>query len=327
VVQTPFAYHAVVRRALVSTVVVLLLTLSARSDEWYMPERQSFTSTDGRWRLVVTPGHIDSQLAYFTDKVNEVPATPDNRARGALYRKRAIGWKLMHRWTLVNEISPVSALVANDGTVVTFDNWHGMGYGDDVIVIYAANGELVRKLGLSDLMDEADILQLPHSTSSIQWAKTYRIDEQRHNVVLQVAAHQTEELPVSLATGEVLVAKHLMFPRPKVTWSGDDVAAATCDDAEAIAAEELVQRATVAPVPAYPEVARKARVGGTVIMEITVDENGNVERVTMVKPLPFGIDKAASAAVRAWQFRPLERNGERVKMCGRVRMIFDLTKF
>ena len=44
--------------------------------------------------------------------------------------------KLKKLWAipLVNEVSPVDALVSDkDDYVITFDNWHSVGYGDDAV--------------------------------------------------------------------------------------------------------------------------------------------------------------------------------------------------
>lgn len=62
----------------------------------------------------------------------------------------------------------------------------------------------------------------------------------------------------------------------------------------------------------YSEVARKARIEGIVIVRCTVDEEGNVVATEVVKPLPFGLDAAAVAAVRQWKFRPAQKDGQPV---------------
>jgi periplasmic protein TonB len=71
--------------------------------------------------------------------------------------------------------------------------------------------------------------------------------------------------------------------------------------------------------PTYPEVARKARISGIVIVECIIDKNGNVTNVQVLKPLPFGLDQAAADAVRRWKFRPGTLNGQPVDV------IFNLT--
>lgn len=310
-------------RRIVLAVVLLAAAIPALPDSWSMPERETFDSANGQWRLVVIPKRLESQLAYFQDKVEgRVEAKGDNRARAELFRQTRGIWRLMKRWRLVNEAAPVSALVANDGTVVTFDNWHAMGHGDDVVVIYRPDGSLVRKLALSDLLDEEDIFQLRSSVSSIWWSGRHRIDEENRTVVLAVAAHKTEELPLSLETGTLLVEKRMLFPRPRITWEADDRPAGTCDGGYTLTAGALVAQAIKAESPEYPAVARKARIAGLVTVDFIVNDDGSVGEVTVVKPLPFGIDQAARDAVAKWKFRPIEGK----KRCGRVKMTFDLAR-
>ena len=71
----------------------------------------------------------------------------------------------------------------------------------------------------------------------------------------------------------------------------------------------------LSPRPAYPPLAARQRVGGTVIIQALVDENGAVQDVTVlrgVKP-DLGLDAAAAGAVRRWRFRPATKDGVRVK--------------
>ena len=191
------------------------------------------------------PKRLESQLAYFSDQVHggantgSADSSTANVARAELFRKRWIGtWRLVTRWKLVNEVSPASALVADDGSLVTFDNWHSVGYGDDVVAIYRPDGSLVRKFGLAAFLETGDIDQLDHSVSSIWWHGTHRINDSRRELVLQVRGRHDpttrgrdwgdenrifEEILVSLDTGEILTPKHPIFPRPSVTLNSEDL--------------------------------------------------------------------------------------------------------
>jgi protein TonB len=71
--------------------------------------------------------------------------------------------------------------------------------------------------------------------------------------------------------------------------------------------------------PEYPEIARKSRVAGVVIVEAIIDKHGNVDQVRVLKGLPMGLSAEAEAAVRQWKFRPGTLNGEPVDV------IFSLT--
>jgi protein TonB len=60
--------------------------------------------------------------------------------------------------------------------------------------------------------------------------------------------------------------------------------------------------------PVYPEVAVLAQVTGIVILEATVDAQGAVESVRVLRSVPL-LDRAAIEAVRQWRYTPLVLNG------------------
>jgi TonB family protein len=76
--------------------------------------------------------------------------------------------------------------------------------------------------------------------------------------------------------------------------------------------------------PRYTEVARKARISGIVILECVIDENGSVRDVRVLKPLPFGLDRAAADAVKQWTFRPGMLNGQPVEVVYNLTVTFKL---
>ncbi len=67
---------------------------------------------------------------------------------------------------------------------------------------------------------------------------------------------------------------------------------------------ELVTRVD----PKYPPVAVAAKLTGTVILEITVNEAGRVTNVNVLRSLGL-LDQAAVDAVKQWQYSPLMLNG------------------
>lgn len=75
--------------------------------------------------------------------------------------------------------------------------------------------------------------------------------------------------------------------------------------------------------PVYPELARRARVSGTVILQVTVDEEGNVTEVRVLSGHPL-LDDAAVQAVKRWKYSPTYLNGEPVPVMASVTVIFNL---
>src|SRR3954454_12193809 len=66
--------------------------------------------------------------------------------------------------------------------------------------------------------------------------------------------------------------------------------------------------------PVYTELARRARVSGTVIVEAIIDEQGDVVNPRVLKGQPLGLDQAAVDAVQTWKFKPARLEGKPVKV-------------
>src|SRR5688500_7211282 len=64
--------------------------------------------------------------------------------------------------------------------------------------------------------------------------------------------------------------------------------------------------------PAYTPEGKAAGVAGVVVLKVSIDETGVVRDVEILKPLPFGLDKAAADAVRQWIFAPATQDGRPV---------------
>jgi TonB family protein len=75
--------------------------------------------------------------------------------------------------------------------------------------------------------------------------------------------------------------------------------------------------------PAYPLIARNAHVEGLIIIEATIDENGNVTRTQILRSIPL-LDEAALAAVRQWKFTPTQLNGVAVPIVMTITVNFKL---
>ena len=66
---------------------------------------------------------------------------------------------------------------------------------------------------------------------------------------------------------------------------------------------ELVRRAKSKVQPAYPDLARKMNITGTVKVQVTVTPNGTVKEAKVVGGHPV-LANAALDAVRKWRFEP-----------------------
>jgi TonB family protein len=76
--------------------------------------------------------------------------------------------------------------------------------------------------------------------------------------------------------------------------------------------------------PPYPEIAVRAQVEGSVVLDIGIDENGRVTDVQVTRGLPFGLSEAAADAVRQWRYRPASGPQGPIPSRKIVRILFTL---
>jgi TonB family protein len=335
--------------------------VSANADSWQLPKKERYFSPNKKYYLEITPKRLESQLKYFEDKVKgrnnagSLNGVEDNRAKGVFYARGTHG-RYLKKWEfpLVNEVSPVSALVSGSGDyVITFDNWHSVGYGDDVVVIYRSNGTLVKNFGLEDVLTKGDIETFSHSVSSISWGGNHYIDEAHGLLVLKIVSNgksswddgaKFHELKIKLATGALLEIKRDLFPQLRVFGSVDagiatepsdaSPSTSTCASAEEsfdspdvvrIPSEQFYSKAKERPLPQYPPLAYVARVESTIVVEVLVSKTGDVLCARSLSGHPL-LRVAALAAVLKWKFEPAEVAGNPVKTVGTIRLNFKLTE-
>jgi protein TonB len=76
-------------------------------------------------------------------------------------------------------------------------------------------------------------------------------------------------------------------------------------------------------IPAYPAMARQARISGTVKLIGIIAKDGTVQKLQVVSGHPFLV-QAALVAVRQWVYRPTLLNGEPVEVIAPIDVIFTL---
>jgi protein TonB len=76
--------------------------------------------------------------------------------------------------------------------------------------------------------------------------------------------------------------------------------------------------------PEYPPLAVKAHIQGIVILEATVNEDGDVTEVRLLRSANPLLDKEAIAAVRQWRYSPIVLNGVRVPFILSVSLSFSI---
>lgn len=78
------------------------------------------------------------------------------------------------------------------------------------------------------------------------------------------------------------------------------------------------------PDPEYSDEARKARLQGTVELELVVDENGRPRDIRIVKSLGLGLDEEARKAAAKWRFKPGMKDGKPVPVPALMAFAFQL---
>jgi protein TonB len=76
--------------------------------------------------------------------------------------------------------------------------------------------------------------------------------------------------------------------------------------------------------PEYPELARRARLEGFVILQAAIDQRGNVRDAEVLRGLGLGLDDAAREAVMQWRYTPTYYNGRPVEVILTINVVFQL---
>lgn len=76
--------------------------------------------------------------------------------------------------------------------------------------------------------------------------------------------------------------------------------------------------------PVYPEMAKRARKEGIVLLDVVIDRDGSVANVVPVTELGMGLTREAVRAVKQWRFQPPTMNGEATSATFRLSVSFEL---
>jgi TonB family protein len=76
--------------------------------------------------------------------------------------------------------------------------------------------------------------------------------------------------------------------------------------------------------PQYPELARREKVSGLVVMEVVIDRTGALKDIRVIQPLPDGLSESAVDAVKQWTFAPGTLNGKPVDVLFNLTINFKL---
>jgi len=74
--------------------------------------------------------------------------------------------------------------------------------------------------------------------------------------------------------------------------------------------------------PQYPSLARKAGIGGDVVLQVVVERDGTIGSVFALEEAPMGLTAAATDAVRRWVYVPARLDGRPIAVVKTVRVRF-----
>lgn len=160
-------------------IVLMFINQLLLADEWIKEYRKVYTSQNGIYELVIEPTHIPENYENEILKRKKHPEKYLNspmkdtivQCHAKLYKKTGhLGLpELIWKKDLVNPVAPYEAMITNDGKyVITFDDWYNVGYGENVMVVYGENGEILKKYGLNEIT-HLNKNQLSVSVTSIWW--------------------------------------------------------------------------------------------------------------------------------------------------------------
>lgn len=216
-----------------------------------------------------------AEVVFRWDEPEAQPAEPRSGYTGALY-----GGNHLIGTFAIPDLYSEHVLISESGAYVVATPRN---VDDGVMAtVFRADGTRLLDIRSADVLTSGDLAALG---GELRPALSVRDEMLIVHVPASVNLAQFEEVRVDLATGRLLDEKRDICPVWR-TW----------------ATGELAKQALFRPDAEYPELARRARIAGTAIVEVVIGANGSVTATRVVKPLPFGIAEAAEAAAKQWVF-------------------------
>ncbi len=136
----------------------------------------------------------------------------------------------------------------------------------------------------------------------------------------------------NVAPTPTAIANQKSSPTPRTAPPADEVAVnpvvprlnpTQLNAARPVTSEFLAGKLIRKVVPAYPVLARRNRISGTVILRAIISEQGKIKELRVESGPPLLID-AARDAVQQWEYQPWILDGTPVQMESTIDVIFKL---
>ncbi len=196
--------------------------------------------------------------------------------------------------------------------------------------------DMVRKSIAAGTKPKIDQLQETANGSNARVTFVYRDDNQNNSIglgfdltkeggawkIVNIGDRASEQITTS---GVTTTTAPMLLETPPPAPSPVDETRATETKSEpkgkTISGGVLNGKAINLPQPAYPPVAKAAKASGTVVVQVIVDESGNVTEAHAVSGHPL-LQAAAVAAARSAKFSPMKLSGQAVKVSGIINYNF-----
>lgn len=169
-----------------ATLFLLLASATVHADSWAPSSVQVVASESGEQLVRVEPARGGNGTARAVRYVHD--------ARGEAYAQAAV-------YALPQRIAPLDVLVTGDGTLAALDEWARVGRGI-ALTVHDADGRLLHRYTLAELLGEKAAAAAPASVSSTWWrcGEPSLISGAQ---VLRVTTYDEGELRVDLRDGSV----------------------------------------------------------------------------------------------------------------------------
>jgi len=189
----------------------LIISPYAWADEWFAPREVTVKSPSGLWEATVTPAVLkNSDRNEYHNLVMRLPRIgtdelpdPDMASWAKATIRLEDGEK--HTFSLRSPWTPVDAVILDNGTLITFDQWHNAGYGE-VCIAYSPAGNVLWSHTLEDLVGSVYMHSFMVSASSISWrAYPFRWSLEAKGEALLVNLADENRLRIQVADGKASI--------------------------------------------------------------------------------------------------------------------------
>jgi len=179
-------------------VIVLLTPFASGGDDWPGPTTLVRFSDTGEFFVRISPGRSLGDTWGFTG------AAKGPYASARFYALQPDkSYHLVSEVSLLNPVAPVDALVTRRGYLVTFDNWHNLGFGK-VLAVYAPSGKPVAGYELEQLYPSDQIKKIRESMSSRYWrCAPFGFVDPTEQTQLYIREALGGEFVLTIATGTI----------------------------------------------------------------------------------------------------------------------------